>query len=195
LLAERQIFEFSKSKMVDGLEILCPEQVNEIRLLSDLRLLNAAFFSATESITLQGLPTIESAVQSLCALIKHPVLLTEKPYALAVSEFIEDTKRKTVRLGYRLRTWFLLLVYDGISLFCKQRGLKELTNLSETTIIAFTAAEFPSALRYAAIRTLDYLHNYPLKYFLLEESKIPVEEACSAVVGLLRLVTTDVAAI
>jgi hypothetical protein len=138
--------------------------------------------------TLKEMPTIQAAVLALSQLGGTPLSVTEQPFKVAVEEFLTEATSRPFRLGYRLRTWFLLLVYDGLNLYLRKNGNSELTSFNEYRLEGITKAQFPNAVRDAATQSLEYLRNYPLKYFLLEESKIPVNDACSTLLALSELV-------
>lgn len=193
LLAGHQIFEFSKAKMSACLVRLRPGQSANIALLSKLRVLNANFFSGGElnreflqSIGGQ-LPNLEASVAALGGIVGVTFDLTPKSYKAAVEDFL-DAAQRCPRLGYRLRTWFLLLVYDGLNLFCCQNGLRELKSFNCERLTEFTKPDLPEPVQNAARESLEYLRNYPLKYFLLEESKIPLNSACAVLVDLSKTV-------
>ena len=90
-----------------------------------------------------------------------------------------------------MRTWFLLLVYDGLNLYCCQNGLRELRSFNFERLIEFTRPHLPQPVKNAALEGLEYLRNYPLKYFLLEESKIPLNSACNVLVDLSKVVQRE----
>jgi predicted nucleotidyltransferase len=185
LLAEHRIFEFSKAKMARALQHLYPERAAEIDLLSSLRILNAHFFSGTETTALSAWEHDEDALRTsiagLSAIIGTSIDIRRVHYTEAVDDFVKAVgAEKGDRLGYKFRTWFLLLIYDGLNLFCASHKADLLTSFSELPFIHLTDSAFPDAIRGAAYEALDYLHNYPLRYFLLEQSKIPVANACKA---------------
>jgi predicted nucleotidyltransferase len=185
LLAERRIFEFSKAKMTASLCAIFPEQAANITLLSKLRVLNANFFSGGEvrgelclEVTGQ-LPALQTCMAALGDMVNNPVKMAAKNYPDAVQEFLDATQYCAFSLGYRLRTWFLLLVYDGLNLYCRNKHIQELSSFNSERLLEFTSERFPEAVRVAAAQSIEYLRNYPLKYFLLEESKIPLSRACT----------------
>lgn len=181
LLAERGIYEFSKSKMAACLSELERERVDDIALLGSLRVLNANFFSGGEPGQSDSQRTLPSLVDCMAALARFtcsPILDIQATFLNAVQPFMNAVaQRAHGRLDYRLRTWFLLLVYDGLNLFCKRKGIPELTSFDCLRLNDFLFPSFPRPVRCAAAVSVDYLHNYPLKYFLLEESKIPASRA------------------
>ena len=83
-------------------------------------------------------------------------------------------------LGYRLRRWFLLLVYDGLNLYSKNNHKVELTSFAEEDLSALTGADLPDPVRQAATQSLSYMRNYHLKYVFAEERKIRSDRACQA---------------
>jgi hypothetical protein len=109
---------------------------------------------------------------------------TERRYRQAVAEFVSVCNAESRRLGYRLRTWFLLLVYDGLNLFCQREGMSPLNSFNEERLSELTGSELPIEVRRSAFEALDYHRNYPLKYFLMEQSKIPVNQACKTLTEL-----------
>jgi hypothetical protein len=173
-----------------------PGQSANITLLSQLRVLNANFFSGGEldrdfphSIGGQ-LPSLEACVLALGGIVGKPFELTLKSYQDAVGGFL-DAAQYHPRLGYRLRTWFLLLVYDGLNLYCGQNGIRQLRSFNAERLAEFTRLSLPQPIKDAALESLEYLRNYPLKYFLLEESKIPLNSACNVLVNLSKIVRQD----
>jgi predicted nucleotidyltransferase len=193
LLAARRVFEFSKAKMARCLIQSYPDESQDIEFLSDLRVLNANFFSggnpSSQLRKSDDLPTLEKSVASLANLVNVAIKVEERPYRDAVNEFLNAAISHRSRLGYRLRTWFLLLIYDGINLFLRKEDYPALTSFSESPLIALTSSDFaPEAIRRAAHLGAEYLRNYPLKYFLLEDSKIPTDEACSSLVELASVI-------
>ena len=194
ILANRGIFEFSKAKMAEYLTLYYPELSKEIELLSGLRALNATFFSANDvnAESVKGLTrpslTAEESVAALAGLAKEAIPICVKPYRDAVHEFLEAAAVHPQRLGYRLRTWFLLLVYDGLNLYASRHNVRELSSFTEKGLRDFSGSCFPPQVRDAALESLEYLHNYPLKYFLLEDSKIPVLRASDVLLSLSEIV-------
>jgi predicted nucleotidyltransferase len=194
LLAEQQIFEFSKAKMSVCLSRLRPGQAADIALLSQLRVLNANFFSGGEpnrefQQSIDGqLPSLDSSVLALGRIVGKTFRLTTNSYQEAVEAFLNAAQCYPLHLGYRLRTWFLLLVYDGLNLYCCQNHLQELRSFNFERLGELTQPDLPLPVKNAALESLEYLRNYPLKYFLLEESKIPLNSACSVLVDLSRVV-------
>jgi predicted nucleotidyltransferase len=190
LLARKRIFEFSKAKMAAALESNYPFHQANIRLLSSLRISSADFFSGVRSPTGLGTPGYPDVTQFLAALTAisgADIAVAEQPYRGAVDEFLAAAMAHPLRLGYQLRTWFLLLVYDGLNLYCEETSEAQITALSEDQILQLTSPHHPEEVRRAATLSVAYLRNYPLKYFLLEESKIATNEACSALFDLSRL--------
>jgi hypothetical protein len=172
---------------------LRPGQSANIALLSQLRVLNANFFSGGElnreflqSIGGQ-LPSLDESVIALGGIVGVTSDLTPKSYQAAVEDFL-DAAQCCPRLGYRLRTWFLLLVYDGLNLYCYRNGVRELRSFNCERLTEFARPDLPQPVRNGALESLEYLRNYPLKYFLLEESKIPLKSACSVLVDLSKIV-------
>jgi predicted nucleotidyltransferase len=197
VLAERRIFEFSKSRMAACLARIHPDQSANVALLSQLRVLNANFFSGGELDRefLHGvsgqLPGPEASARALGEIVGRRFELALKTYRGAVEAFLDAAERHPLRLGYRLRTWFLLLVYDGLNLYCAQSNIRELRSFNAERLTEFTRSELPQPVKDAAFESLEYLRNYPLKYFLLEESKIPLNSACNVLVNLSMIVRDD----
>jgi predicted nucleotidyltransferase len=196
LLAEYRIFEFSKAKMASCLATICPEHTQHIELLSRLRVLNANFFSGGDlnvefTKNPGNLPMLEACASALGTLVHQSFDLTLMPYSLAIEKFLSATQSHQGGLGYRMRSWFLLLVYDGLNLFCRCNGLPELRSFNAETLSNFTAEGMPKPIVRAALLGLEYLRNYPLKYFLLDESKISLSDACSALVALSALLESS----
>jgi hypothetical protein len=162
----------------------------DIRSLSNLRVLNANFFSGGESTEVALVPTIHDSVAALNRMVGLAGMVSEQPYKDAVQEFLTAALNYPMRLGYRLRTWFLLLVYNGINLYSIDAGLRALTSFNERPLVGLMNSEAaPEPVRRAATLGVEYLRNYPLKYFLLEDSKIPTNGTCSCLLDLARLVS------
>jgi predicted nucleotidyltransferase len=192
LLARKRVFEFSKAKMSRTLETHYPLQADNIRLLSSLRIPSAEFFSGFRSSAVAldpaNSPNVARCLAALAAISGTNIDVVERPYRKAVEEFLSAAMAYPLRLGYQLRTWFLLLVYDGLNLYCRGGSNGQITSFSEGQILGLTGPQLPEEVRRASALSVAYLRNYPLKYFLLEESKIATNEACSAIFDLSRLV-------
>jgi predicted nucleotidyltransferase len=188
LLAEKEIFEFSKAKMVSSLSLQYPHLKSEISILSSLRVLNSNFFggSSTLQANLDDNPLLRTSTEALAALCGEPINVIETPYDQAVSAFVDVCRARARRLGYRLRTWFLILLYDGLNLYCAHNHLPQLRSFAESVLTDLVQSNLPLEIRNAASVGIDYFRNYPLRYFLLERSKIPVAQACSALQGITR---------
>ena len=161
-----------------------------IEMLSTLRPLNSNFFDGGTGESRSDRPT-HSLDESTCALgslIGAALDLRRVPYKVAVDEFEAQVGSNFRGLDYRLRTWFLLLVYDGFNQYCLQTGLKELTSLSESSLAQLIDADGPDPISRAAHETIAYIHRYPLKYFLDENSKISGHIACHLLHGISDLV-------
>jgi predicted nucleotidyltransferase len=190
LLAERGIYEFSKSRMV---QLLCnsfPGNRQPIQMLSRLRPLNSNFFVG-------GVPGLEpnnfsqslpEAVKALGSMVGTSLGVELLSYSRAVDYFEAEVGGRSRGLDYRLRMWFLLLAYDGFNLYCKQACRKELCDLAENSLLGLTLADGPDPIVRAAQETIKYIHRYPLKYFLDEESKISSQIACYLLRGINDLV-------
>jgi hypothetical protein len=188
LLAEDGVYEFSKAKMAQGLANKLPTHREHLAQLASLRALNMHFFSGNEhAITLKpeySKTCYAESLEALGAVLNKRLESTERSYRDAVAEFVNACSTESRRLGYRLRTWFLLLVYDGLNLFCEREGMVLLNSFNEKRLSQLTEPELPVPVRRSAFEALDYHRNYPLKYFLLEKSKIPVAQACKALTEL-----------
>jgi predicted nucleotidyltransferase len=189
ILANRGIFEFSKAKMTAALASSYPEQSQQIDLLSSLRIMNANFFTGGNwhlwrRADDHGKQLLCEAIQALGRLVDRPFTVSERSYGEAVQEFVCANRPKSRRLGYGLRTWFLLALYDGLNLYCQKHGMRILETFSEPALLELTDPDLPEAVRKAAQVGLDYLRNYTLKYFLLNERKISFDHACKALIDL-----------
>jgi predicted nucleotidyltransferase len=186
LLAERGIFEFSKARMSATLAEGHPRQEEGIDLLSGLRVLNANFFSggaiAGDSFSSPGdRSLLRMSTRALGELIKQPFEVIERPYADAVSEFVRACSNGTTPLGFRLRSWFLLLVYDGLNAYCERNGRRSLilNSFSESALGHLVDPVLPRPVRNAAAKSLEYLRNYHVKYSLSEERRVHANQACT----------------
>lgn len=81
-------------------------------------------------------------------------------------------------LGYRLRRWFLLLVYDGLNLYAQKNRKAVLTSFSEPDLARLVGPNEPKPVSAAALQSLNYIRNYHLKYFFAEERRIRADSAC-----------------
>lgn len=180
LLAMEGIFEFSKVRMAEALAQKDPAQAKNIAELSDLRVLNANFFtgSRSPSCAYGDVSRLQSSVAALGAVVAEPLTVTDRPYREAVAEFTAACCGGPRGLGYRLRRWFLLLVYDGLNLYSKNNHRAELTSFAEADLSALTGADLPDPVRRAATQSLNYMRNYHLKYVFAEERKIRSDTAC-----------------
>lgn len=98
-------------------------------------------------------------------------------YEDAIRSFDEALADRCRALDYRLRMWFLLLVYDGLNLYCSKIKSEPLTSFSESALQGFVESTSPEAIRCAVEEAVSYLHRYPLKYFLSDGSKINPQKA------------------
>jgi predicted nucleotidyltransferase len=176
LLAERGIYEFSKSRMVNLLCLNFPDAVQGVGTLSGLRVLNSSFFtsgglgSENEAAYPTGsLPHYAGALQCVAGV---PLFVSEVSYEDAVSSFLLASERQNRGLDYRLRVWFLLLVYDGLNLYCKSAGREPLVGFRNERLKELRDSDAPSAVKTAARDTIEFIRRYPLKYFLKEEERI-----------------------
>jgi predicted nucleotidyltransferase len=192
LLANDGIYEFSKGKMSTALVEKWPHLKYQINILSGLRTLNSNFFlSGCTDVEDCSYERLQVASQALSSVLKRPVLLGQRSYHQAVSSFITSCIGERDRLGYKLRTWFLMLLYDGLNLFSELHGFPLLTGFTEENLLGLIASDAPLEIRTAASVGLDYLRNYPLRYFLFGRSKIPVSQACNALLGIERCLRAD----
>lgn len=180
LLAERGIYEFSKAKMARQLAESLPSLAKEVESLSSLRALNSNFFTGGKSrLVSSGHPDATDLLPKLTAistLVGRAAEARELTFRSAVDEFSRSTHGRA-SLDYRLRMWFLLLVYDGLNLYLEGRGMPTLTDLTEQSLAETALPTHPKRVREASERALDYLHRYPLKYFLDESSRIAAGNA------------------
>jgi hypothetical protein len=180
LLAERNIFEFSKVKMTASLCHEYPQASGAIVSLSKLRVLNSNFFSGG---TLQ-LPSdyfspdgsLSDLASALSKLVNTNLEVSTRSYGEAVVEFARASLGFRI-LNYRLRMWFLLLIYDGLNLYRCKIGIPGLTSFSVNSLEEMAGATWPISVSDAATESLNHIRNYPLKYFLSEDAKINGERA------------------
>lgn len=182
LLAENKIYEFSKSRMAQQLMDKLPDRSESVALLTQLRALNSNFF--TGGYTVEQLPdrdwkSVFRLTSALASLVGVTLPMMATPYAKNIEHFDQALGNRSRALDYRLRMWFLLLLYDGLNLYCCKAGIEPLTNLSESALRPLTDSRKPRPIRDAAEEAILYLHRYPLKYFLSDESKIGVYSAQS----------------
>lgn len=173
-LAERKIYEFSKSRMVVLLSEHFPKLNKHIGVLSGLRHLNSNFFlgGATKPALGRDQTLFETSVSALSEFCGLEFELDPLSYSEAVLQFAKESENCHQSLDYRLRTWFLLLAFDGFNQYCSLIGQDPMSDLSEGTLVRFTGVDHPQPIARTATETIDYLHRYPLKYFLNAESKI-----------------------
>jgi predicted nucleotidyltransferase len=178
LLAENGIYEFSKSRMARLLVEAFPEQGETVERLSKLRSLNSNFFTGGRA---EEQHLTESAffeqTGALASLVRVEMSVISSSYETAVLLFDEAVGQTNRALDYRLRMWFLLLVYDGLNLYRSRVGIEPLTNLSESALRGIVHSTDPESIRCAAEETVRYLRRYPLKYFLSEEARINAQSA------------------
>ncbi len=186
LLAEKGIYEFSKARMVRLLADNFPDQRRSVERLATLRALNSNFFTGGSLTPNDGEMNNSLLVKTgaLASLVRAQVDVKLASYGEAVEEFDMAVGDRRRALDYRLRMWFLLLVYDGLNLYCSQVSRKHLNNLSDAALGELVDRETPEAISHAVSETTNYLHRYPLKYFLSEESKISAQSARNILQGL-----------
>jgi len=186
LLAEKGIYEFSKSRMVRLLGESYPSQKVNVDLLSMLRVLNSNFFSGGPSIAgfFEWNGSVSAMTAALASLVQLQVNVKPMPYGEAVAKFTAEIGDRRRALDYRLRMWFLLLVYDGLNLYCSRVGRRTLNNLSDLALRSLLGTKEPKAISDAISETREYLSRYPLKYFLSDESKIGALKAREILEGI-----------
>jgi predicted nucleotidyltransferase len=187
LLAERGIFEFSKSKMAACLSREYPHAHHAISMLSELRVLNSNFFSGGGNMLAPGWLGSDSALQGclsgLCRLVEAPSYVIERPYREAIAEF-SAAAADHQRLNYKLRTWFLLLAYDGLNLYLRSVGLPPLISLETAALEKVLSEPLPSQVANAALQTLSCIRDYRLRYFLNKDAKVSADWASQVLCAL-----------
>jgi len=184
LLAEKGIFEFSKSRMAECLAKEYPRARTRVEALTKLRPLNSNFFAGGSKVsglddteTLDLLDYYISALSELAGVA--PYIIAERPFMEAVAEF-ESAANESKKLNYRLRTWFLLLAYDGLNLYSRTVGCPPLTSLSTESIEALASRDLPPSVAATALLTLECIRDYRLKYFLGNDTNGRPERAVTA---------------
>ena len=184
LLAETGIYEFSKSRMTQLLADKFPSKRESLELLATLRALNSNFFSGG---TYEGNNRTSSCVlqhtKALASLAHVEMEISQVPYENAVHLFEESLGQRKCGLDYRLRMWFLILVYDGLNLFRCRTGDEPLTDFSESALLELKKRS-PEPIRFAIQEAVSHLHRYPLKYFLNDSARIDVQSARRALQGI-----------
>jgi len=183
LLAEKRIFEFSKSKIAECLAREYPQARASIEDLTNLRSLNSNFFtggSATSGLDNARPPgPLQKYISELSQLAGVASCVAERTYEQAVAEFAEAA-RGCKKLNYRLRTWFLLLAYDGLNLYSRAAGYPTLTSLGAESIEALVSRDLPHSALGTALLTLECIRDYRLKYFLGNDTSGRPERAVTA---------------
>lgn len=182
LLAESRIYEFSKSRMAQQLIDKLPDRSESVALLTQLRTLNSNFFTGgypVEELPDSDMSSVFHIADALASLAGVALPIEAAPYAKNIERLDRALGNRSRPLDYRLRMWFLLLLYDGLNLYSSKAGLKPLTNYSESALRTLADSGSPRPIRDAAEEAILYLHRYPLKYFLSDESKIGVHRAQS----------------
>lgn len=179
LLAESRTYEFSKTRMTQLLADKFPDRSDSVELLATLRVLNSNFFTGGPPSDFSdshsaSLPRYTSALASLANVT---LSVDSTPYADAIRKFDEAVGDRTRTLDYRLRMWFLLLVYDGLNFYCSKLGTTPLNAFSESALRPLMNRTCPKPVRAAAEEAILYLHRYPLKYFLSQETRIDAQNA------------------
>lgn len=189
LLAEKEIYEFSKSHMAAHLTREYPHLCNAIAALSGLRILNANFFSGgmhhTPTSYLEDKDSFAAFASALYRLVERPLHVAERSYAEAIAQFREASASFRA-LNYRLRMWFLLLIYDGLNLYRRNANILPITSFEPNSLEEMTLAPFPPSVTVAADETLNYIRGYSLKYFLGETAKMNAGRASAILENLAR---------
>ena len=176
LLAERGIYEFSKSRMVNLLCLNFPNAIESVGVLSGLRILNSNFFTSngfkSKSETPYPSGSLSDYAEALQRVADVPFLVKEVSYEDAVLSFLVASEQRNRGLDYRLRVWFLLLIYDGLNLYCKSADREPLVGFQVKRLKELSYSDAPTGIREAASDTIEFMRHYPLKYFLEEEEKI-----------------------
>jgi predicted nucleotidyltransferase len=186
ILAEDGVYEFSKTRMARLLAERFPKQKESLELLLRLRALNSNFFTGglAAGYGEEASKSVHQQMNALAAIARVEMNVNAIPYEEAVRSFDDALGERRRALDYRLRMWFLLLVYDGLNLYSSKIGIKPLTSFSEPALRGLLTRESPEPIRCAVEETLGYLRRYPLKYFLSDESKIKASGARRILYGL-----------
>jgi predicted nucleotidyltransferase len=179
LLAERQIFEFSKSRMASCLSREYPSAREAISMLSELRVLNSNFFSGGVRFSSERARrgrSLQDYIYCLSDLTAVPTPITERSFREAVEEFAANAASQQ-HANYKLRTWFLLLVYDGLNLYRGSCGQQPLTSLDAGELEQMSSVRLPSVVRTAVAKGLGCIRDYRCKYFLNSKTKISTVSA------------------
>lgn len=189
LLAERGIFEFSKKKMTATLAAEGKLGKADIDRLSSLRVLNANFFtggevSRAEDHESRGIPLLRSSLAALGSVVGRSLKLSEKPFSEAVAEFDSACSSAPSTLGYGMRTWFLLLMYDGLNLFARRDNVQPLSSFTEPELLRFVDLQHPAPVQAAAQQGLTYIRNYHTKYVLSPARRMSSRDAAYILQGL-----------
>jgi len=189
LLAQDRVFEFSKAKMAATLVEKNPSQAKNVTQLSSLRVLNTNFFTGEPSSgqarsVVADLSLLRQSTAALGELVGRTFDVTERSYYAAVQEFLAACAGSPSALGYRMRSWFLLLIYDGLNLYARSHRRQELTSFSEDALLELTDPGVPKPVIAAAAQGLSYIRNYHVKYFFSEERRIRADKACRLLEGL-----------
>jgi len=193
LLAEKGIYEFSKDKMSGILCQAYPELAQSVRDLSKLRALNNLFIGdhrkeADAYEKCDQFSGLRSCLTALERLAGQPFALEQRTFADAVDEFLFALSKSSSSLNYELKSWFLLLTYDGLNIFFRNNFLPTLTGFRQNELADISSSPYPEAVRSAACEVLNYLQNYPLKYFLSPSAKIPGALASQILTDLVQTV-------
>ena len=110
-----------------------------------------------------GLLLLRSSLAALGEVVGRCIKLTERQYNEAVAEFALVCSSAPSVLGYGLRTWFLLLMYDGINLFAKEEKLQPLSSFTEPELRPFALVKCPSSVQTAARAGINLHKELPYK--------------------------------
>jgi hypothetical protein len=187
LLALKGEYEFSKSKMVLSLSREYPNSRLAVLTLSELRTLNANFFAgASPDLALGSIDkrnALPEYVAALAETVNEEVRVSNRSYGDAVEEF-RTAVAPYRSLNYRLRMWFLLLVYDGLNLFCRKSAIRPLTSFHADRLEALLSASVPPAVSGAAEQVLSHIRDYRLKYFLSDRTRVEKETSINTLSAL-----------
>jgi predicted nucleotidyltransferase len=185
LLAERRIFEFSKSKMTTSLSREYPLAGKAISLLSNLRSLNSNFFTGGTRVSdwIESWYFLEDCVSALCEVAGIRAEVRDQSYKDAVAE-LERASCAREHANYKLRTWFLLLAYDGLNLFRRNNGQPPLVSFDPSKLEEMIAAPQPPAVTTAALQALECIRNYRAKYFLNSRANLSMPSAVAVLASL-----------
>jgi predicted nucleotidyltransferase len=185
LLAEDGIYEFSKTRMAQNLRLKFPDKIGVVTRLTELRELNSNFFTGGTSQTQVPTASVDEAVAALAAIAGVSFKVQSVSFENAVQHFLNAIGPHERAFDYRLRMWFLILIYDGLNLYFERATGRTLTSLSLPELNGLIDLDTAPSNVTAAIRqTIEYLESYPLKYFLDENCKIKADRARRILLGM-----------